>query len=73
MAALQDKTLSNDSPSSNFRKSAILGPAQLIDYRKQQRSLFAEISSLQKLTQKILTVFTTGNGRHLLAFRTKLH
>ena len=28
-AALQDKTLSDDSPSSSFRKSAILGPAPI--------------------------------------------
>ena len=28
MAALQDKTLSDDSPSSSFQKSATLGPAR---------------------------------------------
>ena len=28
---------------------------------------------IQKLTQKIWILFTTGNGRLLFAFRTKLH
>ena len=55
MAALQDKTLSDNSPSSNFRKRAILvlAPADELNYREWQWNQFVRVSGLQKLTQKI--------------------
>ena len=34
IAALWDKTLSDDSLSSTFQKRTILGPARLMDYRE---------------------------------------
>ena len=73
MVALQDKTLSDDLPSSSFWKPLHLALSQLVNYHERQRSQFVRVSGLQKLTQKIGLLFTTGNGRHSFTFRTKLH
>ena len=86
MAALQDKTLPNDSPSLSFQKkqknkktkkqknkTLHLALLWLKDYHKRQRSQLVRFSDLQKLMQKIWTLSTSGNGRCLFVFQTKLH
>ena len=53
MVALQDKTLSGDSPSLSFKKALYLALPQSMNYCEQQRSQFVGVSGLKKLTQKI--------------------
>ena len=64
MAALQDKTLSDDSPSSSFKKH-ILGPA-LIDGLSwtTAESVRSSLWS-SKVDAEVWTLFTTGNGRQM--------
>ena len=55
MTALQDKTMSDGSPPSTFRKSAIATWALLwlMYYRQWQWSRLIRVCGLQKLTQKL--------------------
>ena len=55
MVALRGKTLPDDSPSSSFQKSAILGPAAIDGLLGTTASQFARASGLQKLMQKSWT------------------
>ena len=68
MAALQDKTLSDDSLSSSFRKSAILGPAPIDGLSwTTAKSVRSSLWSL-KVDAEIWTLFISGNGRRSIAF-----
>ena len=71
MAALQDKTLSDDSPSSNFWKNTILGPAPINGLSWTiAKSVCSSLWS-SKVDTEIWTLFTSGNGWRLFAFPTK--
>ena len=56
-----------------FEEVLYLALLQFIDYHEQQQSRFVWVCGLQKLTQKVWTSFTSGNGQHSFAFQTKLH
>ena len=73
IAALQDKTLSDDSPSSSFWKCATLGPAPVDELSwTTAKSVCSSLWSSKTDTEN-WTSFTTGNGRRLFTFQTKLH
>ena len=42
-------------------------------YHEEQQSRLIRVCGLQKLMQKIWTLFTSGNGQLLFRLRTKLH
>ena len=71
MAALQNKTLSDDYHLRIFEKELYLALLRLMDYCERQRSQFVWVSGLQKLMQKLALCLYLEMVDSLFAFPTK--